>query len=243
LTDAIADPPGLTEPLHSEALYRLPDTNWCFTEPEDCPGVGSPPALTNGFVTFGSCNNLAKVSPTMLSTWAAILQAVPSSRLLMKAPAFSSATARKRVEQTLVAYGIDSSRFTLQGPQPTRSAHLATYHQIDIALDTFPYNGTATTCDALWMGVPVITLAGVTHVSRVGASLLTTIGLPNLIGLDEDDYIRLAVDLAADFAQLNALRQGMRERMRQSPLMDAGKFTRNLEAIYRQTWDRWCSSQ
>jgi predicted O-linked N-acetylglucosamine transferase (SPINDLY family) len=232
LTDTLTDPPGLTERLHSEALCRLPRTNWCFAEHEPSPPIVPPPLLELGHVTFGSFNNFARVTDRMLQTWAMILQQVPSSRLILKAAAFVSDLARNRAGRTLTDCGIDTGRLTLLGVQADHAAHLAGYNQIDIALDTFPYHGTTTTCDALWMGVPVITLAGHTHVSRVGVSLLTAIGLPELIATSASDYVERAVSLANAPNRLSQLRRDLREKMKQSPLMDAPAFARDVEAAY-----------
>jgi predicted O-linked N-acetylglucosamine transferase (SPINDLY family) len=160
----------------------------------------------------------------------------------MKAFGLDSAETQQRVRQRLGQLGIDSSRVGLHGPAPDHASHLAQYAQVDMALDSFPYNGTATTCDALWMGVPVITLAGQTHVSRVGLSLLTNIGLPELVTSNPEQYVQTAADLASDAQRIAALRQSMRERMRASPLMDATGFARDVEAAYRQMWRTWCRS-
>jgi predicted O-linked N-acetylglucosamine transferase (SPINDLY family) len=242
LTDDLADPVGLTDQFHTEALHRLPHTNWCFAESGDSPPVEPQPATRQGHLTFGSFNNLAKVTGAMLQVWASILRQVSGSRLLLKAAAFGSAGAQERVRQSFAAQGIDVSRLSLYGPQPDHSAHLALYGQMDIALDTFPYHGTTTTCDALWMGVPVITLAGQTHVSRVGLSLLSNIGLPELVAFTPDQYVQIAVELAKDPNRMDALRRGMRARMLASPLMDAAAFARDMEAAYRQMWRNWCET-
>ena len=240
LTDAFADPPGLTEQFHSETLVRLQYTTWCFAEPSDAPPVGELPALRRGCVTFGSFNNLAKVTEPMLRLWSKILNQVPHSRLLLKAAGLASAGASQRVRRTLSAHGIDAGRLDLRGPEPDHSSHLALYNEMDIALDTFPYHGTTTTCDALWMGVPVIALAGQSHVSRVGLSLLSNTGLPELIATGEEEYAALAIALAMDQDRLRTLRATLRERMRGSPLMNAPAFAWNFESAYRWMWQRWC---
>jgi predicted O-linked N-acetylglucosamine transferase (SPINDLY family) len=241
-TDALADPPGVTERFHSETLYRLPWTNWCWSEPQDAPPVSEPPSLHRGWVTFGSFNYFGKVSEPMLRLWGRILRQTPGSRLLLKAAALRSAAVCRRVRETMAGEGIESSRIDLRGPEAARTDHLAMYREMDVALDTFPYHGTTTTCEALWMGVPVITLAGQTHVSRVGASLLNTIGLPELTAATTAQYVSLAVALASDPDRLSVLRRGMRERMRASPLMNARQFAGDVEAAYRQMWRTWCES-
>jgi predicted O-linked N-acetylglucosamine transferase (SPINDLY family) len=162
--------------------------------------------------------------------------------LLLKAGAFGAASVREHVRGIFNAQGIEADRLDLQGWQRDRLSHLALYGEMDIALDTFPYNGTTTTCDAFWMGVPVITLAGQTHVSRVGLSLLSNVGLSETIATTTDEYIGLAIALAQDRDRLKTLRLGLRQRMRISPLMDAPGFARSVEAAYRQMWRNWCET-
>ncbi len=182
ITDAFADPPGLGDALYSEQLVRLPQTNWVYHPPENGPPPrpGSARAPDRrplvAPVTFGCFNNFAKVTDPMLVLWGRILQAVPGSRLLLKAQGLGSQSARQRTLELFSNGGIDPGRLELRGFAPGRGAHLALYNRVDIALDPFPYHGTTTTCEALWMGVPVITLAGETHVSRVGVSLLSNMG-------------------------------------------------------------------
>jgi len=240
LTDRFADPPDLADSFDTEALYRLPQTNWCLAAQEDSPPVAAPPATRRDHVTFGSFNNFGKITEAMLQVWGRILHEVSGSRLLLKTAAFGAASVRERVGRNFAAQGIDASRLNLRGPEPDHASHLALYGEMDIALDTFPYHGTTTTCDALWMGVAVITLAGQTPASRVGVSLLSNIGLPELVATTPDQYVQIAVDLAQDTGRLDALRRGMRARMLASPLMDAPRFARNVEAAYRQMWRNWC---
>jgi predicted O-linked N-acetylglucosamine transferase (SPINDLY family) len=242
ITDALADPPGLTDHLQSERLRRLPQTNWCFAAPPDSPPVGPLPASGRGYVTFGSFNNFAKVTEPMLQAWGRILHHTPRSRLLLKAAGLASASARDRVCRQFAAQGIDPDRLDLRGRERDQQGHLALYGEMDIALDTFPYHGTTTTLEALWMGVPVITLAGQTHVSRVGVSLLSNVGLPELIAKTTHEYERAAVELGNNPQRVAALRLGMRERMRASPLMNAREFAGNVEAAYREMWRIWCES-
>jgi predicted O-linked N-acetylglucosamine transferase (SPINDLY family) len=238
ITDAHADPPGLTDRLYTETLVRLPDTAWCYAPPPDAPAVGRGPAADGRALTFGSFNNLAKLTGTMLGLWAEILRAVPGSRLLLKNAGFGSATARQRVRAALAAEGIEPKRVELRGPVLTPAGHLAAYAGVDIALDTYPYHGTTTTCEALYMGVPVVSLAGQTHVSRVGASLLANVGLTELVASSPDEYVQRAVGLARDGRRLSALRGSLRGLLERSALMDAGRFTRHLEQAYRDMWQR-----
>ncbi len=236
LTDAFADPPGQTESYHSEKLIRLPATAWCYHP-------GSSPAPTErqaGPITFGSFNSFAKVTEPMLQRWAEILLAVPESRLLLKAAGLGSETVRERVRKILSESGIVPERLELLYPEATHAAHIAHYRKMDIALDTFPYHGTTTTCEALWEGVPVVSLAGKSHVSRVGVSLLSNVGLPDLVAHSVEEYRQIAVNLANDLPRLANLRSTLRQRMEASPLMDAPRFTRHIEAAYRQMWRTWC---
>jgi predicted O-linked N-acetylglucosamine transferase (SPINDLY family) len=238
LTDAYADPPGLTESYHSEQLWRLPRCAWCY-QPAANPPVGP---RREGPITFGCFNNFARVTEPMLRLWARILQAVPHSRLLLKAGAFGSERTKQRVRQILGEAGIDAERLELRGYERAHDDHLALYQRLDVALDTFPYHGTTTTCEALWMGVPVVTLTGKTHASRVGVSLLNNIGLSELIANTTEEYVRLAVELAGELPRLSELRSTLRQRMEGSPLMDAPRFARDIEAAYRTMWRRWCNS-
>ncbi|HEY9843028.1 MAG TPA: tetratricopeptide repeat protein [Candidatus Obscuribacterales bacterium] len=240
LTDAWADPPGLTEAFNTEQLVRLPTGFLLYQPPEPCPEVSALPALDRGSVTFGSFNLLAKLSPETVALWAELLQAVPGSRLLLKSKALGDAATAADFLAQFAAHGIAAARLSLVGEVAGFEAHLEAYSQVDIGLDPFPYNGTTTTCEALWMGVPVITLAGGSHVARVGVSLLQSVGLEELIAAEQTDYVAIAARLAGDLPALQALRQGLRARMDSSPLCDGPGFTRGLEAAYRRMWQRWC---
>jgi protein O-GlcNAc transferase len=176
----------------------------------------------------------------MLELWAEILRSMPNSRLLIKAKALACKSANEQVRQIMEKAGVRSDRLELQSWRTSYEEHLAAYGKVDIALDTFPYHGTTTTCEALWMGVPVITLAGTTHISRVGISLLNSVGLPELIAQSPEQYVQLVVSLAKDFDRRNRLRSDLRKRMSDSPLMDAAGFARDVEAVYRQMWRTWC---
>jgi predicted O-linked N-acetylglucosamine transferase (SPINDLY family) len=237
LTDAYADPPGLSESWHSEQLWRLPQCAWCYRSPGSSPVT----LRNNGPITFGCFNNFAKVTEPMLLLWARILQAVPHSRLLLKTRALGSGSTQQRVRQILCEAGIGAERLELRGYEAAYDDHLAFYQRLDIALDTFPYHGTKTTCEAMWMGVPVVTLAGTTHASRVGVSLLSNIGLPELVASTPEEYVRLAAELATDASRLSHLRNTLRQRMEGSPLMDAPRFARDVDSAYRSMWQKWCA--
>jgi predicted O-linked N-acetylglucosamine transferase (SPINDLY family) len=238
LTDPIADPVGQSDSLHTEKLLRIPGGCWAYCPPES-PPVAPFPALANGYVTFGSFNNLPKVTPQVIQTWAGILSQVPGSRMLIKAAGLKSKLARDHLHDQFARSGISHDRIELISWTTATLAHLQLYDRIDIALDTFPYNGTTTTCEALWMGVPVITLAGTTHVSRVGSALLTHTGCRQWIATDLPGYSQLAIQLAADLQNNPNLRFELRGRLEHSTVCDAGRLARELEAIYRQAWSRF----
>lgn len=239
IVDAITDPPGEADTVHTEALVRLPGGFLTYLPAQDPPAVMPPPAAASGHITFGSFNNPIKVNAEVVAAWARILEAVPGSRLLLKGFAFDSDAAANCFRERFAAQGINAERLDLIAWHPEVKGHLEIYGQIDIALDPFPYNGTTTTCEALWMGVPVLTLAGDRHSARVGASLLAAVGLSEFVSSSSDDYVARAVRLAADPARLAALRASLRERMQSSPLLDAEGFTRKLEAAYDTMWQGW----
>ena len=240
LTDSRADPPGAADALASEALVRLDPVFLCYLPPRVVPAIAPPPSPAAGYVTFGSFSNLAKLSAPTLAAWAAVLRAVPTARLCLKARALSAASVRGRIADSFAEAGIDPARIEFIAYTETGEQHLALYAGIDVALDTFPYNGTTTTCEALWMGVPVVTVAGDRHAARVGFSLLASVGLADLVADSPDHYVRLAVELAADEARRAALRGGLRARLAGSPLCDRAGFVARVEAAYRDLWRGWC---
>lgn len=229
ITDAVSDPAGQTEAWHTEKLVRLPANFSCYRPDDDAPSVNDLPAAAPGAVTFGCFNQFAKVTPEVISLWARLLGELPESRLLLKSRGLGDPGVVAQVQAAFAAAGVGSSRLILNGDELSVADHLGLYHGVDIALDPFPYNGTTTTCEALWMGVPVVTLAGRTHVARVGASLLTHAGLPGWIAATPGDYVACAVAAARDLPALAALRRGLREQLRTSPLCDAARFTRGFE--------------
>ncbi|MDJ0633126.1 MAG: tetratricopeptide repeat protein, partial [Xenococcaceae cyanobacterium MO_188.B29] len=239
LTDNYADPIGKTEHLHTETLIRLPNSFLCYQPPANTPQTSSPPVITNKYITFGSFNNIAKVSPQIIHCWANILKQVPSSRLLLKYKALGDRGTRDRIYNLFAQSGIESNRLDLRGWVEGINNHLAAYSQIDIALDTYPYHGTTTTCEALWMGVPVITLAGKAHVSRVGVSLLSSVGLKEFIAQSPEEYVRKAVDLANNTTKLAELREQLRTQIKSSPLTDGKAIARSIESAYRHVYDDW----
>ena len=242
-TDAIADPEGETDRFHTETLVRLPHGFLCYGAPSDSPPVGEPPRLAAGHVTFGCFNNLSKLTPGVLALWAQLLARVPGARLALKSFGLAGESVRQALRERFAALGVGPERLEILPPEVSFTGHLARYGAVDIGLDTYPYNGTTTTCEALWMGVPVMTLAGKTHVSRVGSSILQRVGLGELVARSAEEYLETAARLAAGAGRLRELRAGMRARMQASPLLDARSFTGHVEAAYRAMWQRWCDSQ
>ncbi|MRR34641.1 glycosyltransferase family 41 protein, partial [bacterium] len=244
VTDAHADPPGLTEHLNVEKLFRMPGSFLCYCPPRTSPSAAQiPPVLSSGKVSFGSFNNRAKITKRVVETWAAILRAVPGSRLIIKANSLSDPESQACLLTAFRSEGVCEDRVELHGFVKSVSDHFNLYNCMDIALDTFPYNGTTTTCEALWMGVPVIALAGSSHVSRVCVSIMSNLGLQELLAGSREEYVQKAIALASDTGRLDRLRKGIRQMMERSALMDAGSFTRALEAGYREMWRTWCSER
>jgi predicted O-linked N-acetylglucosamine transferase (SPINDLY family) len=237
LTDPYLDPPGLFDRHYAEESIRLPDSFWCYDPLTNEPAVNPLPVLSNGFITFGSFNNFCKVNPGVLKLWARVLRAVDGSRLHILTAEGSHRT------QTLEVFereGVAPDRVTFLAKRP-RDRYLACFHDTDIVLDTFPYNGHTTSLDSFWMGVPVVTFVGQTVVGRGGLCQLTNLGLPELIADTPERYVTIAAQLASDHDRLRRLRAGLRQRLQESPLMDAGRFARGIEATYRRIWQRWCA--
>jgi predicted O-linked N-acetylglucosamine transferase (SPINDLY family) len=241
LTDAYADPPGLTESHYTERLIRLPETFLCYAPHADISLSPDLPGIAAGHVTFGSFNAMGKINAPLVAIWSHILRRVTGSKLVLKNVALGDRAVQEHLRNLFAANTIAPERLELLSATVTREQHLRCYHRIDIALDTFPYHGTTTTCEAIWMGVPVVTLAGDRHVSRVGATILSNLGLPDLIADSTERYIDLAVDLASDLPRLAAIRKTLGHRMEESPLTDGVRFTRILEAAYRNLWRDWCT--
>lgn len=242
LVDGLTDPPG-SEEWHTERLLRLDPCFLCFRPPSEAPEVAPLPAAAGGGVTFGSFNNPAKLSPRVLALWSRVLSAVPGSRLLLKGVGLDLPAVRDRLRAAAAGAGIDPSRLEVLPTTRTPAEHLGTYARVDIALDTFPYHGTTTTCEALWMGVPVVTLAGQVHVSRVGVSLLRAAGCEGWVANDEDAYVKIASGLASDPAALARRRAQLRAGVAASPLADAGAFVARFEQALRTAWRAWCGMQ
>lgn len=239
----VADPwtlPPDQEAHFSEQIWRLPETRLCFTAPAEDVAVGPLPALANGYVTFGSFNNLSKMNAAVVALWAEVLNAVPDSRLFLKYQQLGEASVRQNTRDRFAAHGIKPERLILENYVP-RSSYLAAYQRIDIALDPFPFPGGTTTAEALWMGIPVLTLAGERFLSRQGVGLLMNAGLSEWITADARDYLSRAVSHAGDLQRLASLRRGLRQQVLNSPVFDAPRFARHFEAALREMWQKWCS--
>ena len=237
IVDEFTDPPG-REAFHTESLLHLPGCFLCYRPPDDAPEVSPPPMLENGYVTFGSFNNLAKINDEVIRLWSRVVHSVPESKLLIKNPSLTDEKTRERYHARFEEAGLPRDRVELIGHMPTPSEHLALYSRVDVALDTFPYNGTTTTCEALWMGVPVVTLAGTRHASRVGLSLLRAAGRPEWIAENAEQYVAIAVDLATDLDRLVAQRAGLRRALAASALCDAEGFAARMGSALEEAWRR-----
>lgn len=240
ITDAFSDPPGTTEALHTETLARLPNIYMAWRPPADAPETGPLPAAGSGHVTFGSFNSCFKITPTVVALWARILHAVPRSSLMLLT--VTSRGADRRIRGLFSEHGIGPDRLEIL-PRVSHEEFLDAHRRVDIALDTYPYHGTTTTCFSVWMGLPVIVLAGPTHVSRVGVSLLNNLGMPELVARSGDDYVQIAQRLASDLPGLAALRATLRQTMLESPLTDGKRGARALESAFRQMWSNWCTTK
>jgi predicted O-linked N-acetylglucosamine transferase (SPINDLY family) len=239
LTDPHIDPPGLFDRYYTEESVRLPDSFWCYDPLASEPAVHSLPALERGYVTFGNLNNFCKVNDDVLRLWARVMRAVDRSRLIVLT---GEGSHRKRTLEFFEKEGVASERISFHRLMP-RPKYLELYHKIDIGIDTFPYNGHTTSLDSYWMGVPVVTLVGKTVVGRAGLSQLHNLGLPELIAHTPEQFIEISVRLANDLQLLGQLRATLRERLEKSPLMDAPRFAKNVEAAYREMWQRWCAAR
>ncbi len=227
----------------SEAVWRMPESYLCLTVPASPVKVAPLPALSTGHVTFGSFNNLTKMNDAVVAVWARILNSVPDSRLLLKTKQLSEPAVCDKTLQRFAACGIAPERLLLSRTTVSRDDHLAAYNKVDIALDTFPYPGVTTSAEALWMGVPVLSLRGDRFMSRTAGSIAHNAGLPDWVAADEDDYVAKAVAFASDLQRLAALRAGLRQQVLASPLFDAPRFARNFEDALWGMWQRYQDKQ
>jgi predicted O-linked N-acetylglucosamine transferase (SPINDLY family) len=230
IIDAWSDPIGMTEQHNTETLIRLPSGFLGYTPEIAESAVSSLPALKNGFVTFGSFNVFPKITNAIIQAWANILLRIPNAKLLIKTNFFNEKQNLQQVESHFERLGVSKDRLALMSTISDMKSHLDIYGQIDLHLDTYPYNGTTTTCEALWQGVPTITLAGKTHRSRVGLSILNQVGLAEFATDDIEEYVKLATNYANNLDKLAELRKGMRKRLTHSKLLDTTVFVKELES-------------
>jgi protein O-GlcNAc transferase len=242
ITDEVSDPQGAEE-FHTERLYRLRGGSFAYRPPETAPAVRELPARSAGGVAFGNFDDARKISPEAVRTWSAILQALPEARLILMAPNFADAAFTEQIRSKFLNAGVASRRVVLRQVQGDAEGILRAYTEVDVALDTFPFNGAPTTiCDALWMGAPVVTLYGDRSWGRTSSSLLSQVGLERLDSHTPEEYAETAIELAQDLDRLRMLRAGMRERMRVSPLMEERGFARRFETALRDMWQQWCKT-
>ncbi len=235
--DDIEIPEG-DEEWYTEKVYRMPDNYICYEPPEYAPEVGQLPALENGFVTFGNFNNLAKTTKTSVRIWARIMNTIPGSKLFLKTKGLGEDIVQKNIRDLFAEHGIEENRLIFAGGSK-HEEHMQVFNQVDICLDPYPYTGGLTTCESLYMGVPVVTLPGPTFAGRHAATHLNTVGLDEWIVDSEDAYVRKVAELASDTKKLSQIRQGLREKVKSSPLIDGKRFAVNLEKAFRHMWHDW----
>jgi protein O-GlcNAc transferase len=235
LTDPFLDPP-VTDQFYSEKSVRLPHTFWCYESMHPELQVSGLPAIKNEYVTFGCFNKFAKVTPASLKLWARLLSAIPRSRFVIHSP---PGDARARVIERFSESGIEPNRIEFVDKKPLVD-YFTQFNRIDLALDPFPCSGGTSTCDALWMGVPTVTLRGRTAVGRGSVSILSNLGLTDWIAETPEQYVSIAVNMAVNLQGLAELRTGLRKRMEQSPVMNAAQFAGEMEVAYRGMWENWC---
>ena len=240
ITDHWADPVGETDHLHTEKLIRLENGFLCYQAASDIGEPSPAPHLNNGYITFGSFNTLHKVNDAVIDIWARLLKIVPNSRLALKALGLKDKSTQTYLLEKFVKHGIEKDRIILLQATDSMFDHLACYSQVDIALDTFPYNGTTTTCEALWMGVPVVTVKGDCHVARVGYSIMGQGGLTEMVANNYDEYLSIAMELAENSALLSHLRSNLRPHIQNSALTHAPLHTQEMEFEYRKIWADYC---
>jgi len=231
--------PPQIEDQFSEQIWRLPSTYLCFTPPNTAIKINKLPALHHNHITFGSFNNLAKINDSVIVLWGKVLFSIPNSRLILKTKQLKNLSVCENILQKFSTYGIERNRIILKEPIPEREKHLATYNEIDIALDPFPYCGVTTSFEALWMGVPVLTLQGNTLVSNQGVGILMNAGLAHWIAHDEDDYLAKAINFSSNLKQLASIRSGLREQVLASPLFDAKQFSVDYKNALWSMWQQW----
>jgi predicted O-linked N-acetylglucosamine transferase (SPINDLY family) len=233
----IGDPYALPQEFENqftEGILRLPESYLCFTPPDSSVEVGALPALRNGYLTFASFNNLSKMNNKVVEVWSNILKALPTAKLLLKTKQLSDPNISRQTEERFSDHGIKADRLLLKATLDDRDEHLATYNEVDIALDTFPYPGVTTSVEANWMGAPVLAHKGNTFLSATATSIANNAGLDNWVALDAQDYVNKAVAFASNLDRLALLRSSLRNRVLASPLFDSPRFAKNFgDALYR----------
>jgi predicted O-linked N-acetylglucosamine transferase (SPINDLY family) len=242
ITDPIIHPPGANEPLATEKLVRLPHIFACYRPPDHAPEVQPLPALSAGHVTFGYFNNLAKLRDSVLRAWALIAAKLPTARFVIQTSVLDDPAAHEIVTDRCLAAGMPRASLDIRG-QSSLSRFHDDLNKVDIGLDPFPFNGHTTSCQMLYMGVPIVTLAGKTRSSRMGASLMCNLGLQHLVAHSPEEYADIALRLASDLPKLAAIRAGLRERMETSPVMNAPLYVRDLESAFRAMWQAACKER
>jgi len=225
-----------------ENIWPMPESYVCFTPPDVDIEVNELPAISSESITFGCFNNLIKINDEVVSVWSRILKALPGSRMFLKTKTLNSEEECRKIKERFLNHGVESGRLILEGESP-RSGLLAAYQRVDIALDPFPYPGGTTSAESVWMGVPVVTLRGKNFLSHVGESIITNAGLPDWVAIDEEDYVRKAIDFASDLDALSSLRSGLRAKLLTSPLYDTKRFARYFETAVRDMWKKWLEKQ
>ncbi|HEY1683479.1 MAG TPA: hypothetical protein VGG19_01835 [Tepidisphaeraceae bacterium] len=241
ITDAWIDPPGRNDAYHSEKLVRLPQTQWAYRPPAGVPDVTPLPALNNGFITFGLATNLAKINPASIAMWCNVMRELPGCKLIIKGSGTENTGTRDYFLRQFEQAGIGRERIGWE-PEVLLREYFDFFSRIDLIMDTFPFAGGTTSCHALYMGVPVVTLRGETSVSRVGSSLLHNLDLGELVADTPEAFVAISKTLAADVDRLSGLRADLRSRMRRSPIMEESAFINNLESAYRALWEEWCAA-
>jgi len=232
--------PAEFERHFSEAVWRMPESCLCLAVPDSPVKVAPLPALAAGYVTFGSFNHLTKMTDEVVAVWASVLRSVANSRLYLKTKQLSDPAVREKTRQRFISCGIAPERLLMSGALASRDDHLAEYNKVDIALDTFPYTGVTTSVEALWMGVPVLSMRGDRFITRTAGSIAHNAGLPDWISTDKDDYAAKATEFTSNLERLAALRAGLRQQVIASPLFDARRFARNFEDAL---WGMWKNYQ
>jgi protein O-GlcNAc transferase len=242
ITDSLLDPPGMTESFHCERLLRLPTSFACYHPPPQAPEISALPAISSGYVTFGSFTTIQKLNSTLLHCWGKILSRLPRSRMIIGAKGLRYASVEQSIHSIFKQHGITPDRLDLLDEQ-TFEDYLAAHHRVDVMLDTFPVNGHTVICHGIWMGVPPVSLAGATYCQRLGTSVLTNLGLEDLIAQTPSQYEKIALQLAGDLPRLIEFRRTIRSRMAGSALMDGIGFARDVENEYRNIWREWCKKR